>query len=57
MQLKGRVKEKWGEFTDDDIEWMEGRRDRLEGKLRERYHYDRERAKKEVDDWIINIKI
>lgn len=32
-QLKGKVKEKWGNLTDDDLTAINGRRDQLEGKL------------------------
>jgi uncharacterized protein YjbJ (UPF0337 family) len=36
-QFKGKLKEKWGKLTDDDLTYMEGRRDRIVGKLQERY--------------------
>ncbi len=36
-ELKGRVKEKWGELTDDDLARIEGRRDQLIGLIRQRY--------------------
>lgn len=36
-QFKGVVKEKWNDLTDDDLEQMEGRRDRIVGKIQERY--------------------
>lgn len=36
-QVKGKVKEKWGNLTDDDLRFMEGRRDRIIGKIQERY--------------------
>ncbi|MGH7467865.1 MAG: CsbD family protein [Longimicrobiales bacterium] len=29
-ELKGRVKEKWGELTNDDLDRIEGRRDQAE---------------------------
>ena len=51
-QLMGKVKEKWGDLTDDDLKEIEGRRDVLEGKIKERYGYDKERVKKEVDELI-----
>lgn len=46
--LKGRVKQAWSKLTDDDIEELEGRSDRLEGKLQERYGIAREEARKQV---------
>ena len=36
-QVKGKVKEKWGKLTDDDLDVINGRRDQLEGKIQERY--------------------
>jgi uncharacterized protein YjbJ (UPF0337 family) len=36
-QLKGQVKEMWGKFTDDDLEVIGGKRDKLLGKLQEKY--------------------
>jgi uncharacterized protein YjbJ (UPF0337 family) len=51
-QFSGKVKEKWGDLTDDDITKINGRRDQLEGKLQERYGYQKDQVKKEVDDWL-----
>lgn len=51
-QFRGRVKEKWGELTDDDLDKIAGRRDRLEGVLQERYGKLREEVKEEVDEWM-----
>lgn len=36
-QFKGDVKEKWGDLTDDDLTQIDGQRDKLAGKLQERY--------------------
>jgi uncharacterized protein YjbJ (UPF0337 family) len=51
-QFTGKVKEKWGDLTDDDLTSINGRRDQLEGKIQERYGYSKEQVKKEVDDWL-----
>ena len=48
-QFAGKVKEKWGELTDDDLTQINGKRDPLEGKIQERYGYTKERAKDEID--------
>ena len=32
-QMKGKVKERWGKLTDDDLTAISGRRDQLEGKI------------------------
>ena len=51
-QLKGKVREFWGELTGDDIDWVAGRREQLIGKLEERYGMSREEAEKQVDEFI-----
>jgi uncharacterized protein YjbJ (UPF0337 family) len=37
MQIKGSVKERWGKLTDDDLDVIAGKRDKLIGKVQERY--------------------
>ena len=32
-QVKGKVKEKWGNLTDDDLTSINGKRDQLEGRF------------------------
>ena len=51
-QLTGKVKEKWGDLTDDDLTQIAGKRDQLEGKIQERYGYGKEQVTKEVDDFM-----
>lgn len=51
-QLKGKVKEQWGELTDDEIDELDGRRDQLVGKVQERYGIARDQAARDVDAWV-----
>ena len=50
--FKGKVREKWGKFTDDDIDVIAGKRDQLLGRLKERYGYERDRTEKELDRFL-----
>lgn len=50
-QIKGKVKEQWGNLTDDDLDQIAGKREQLEGKLQERYGYQKDQTKKQIDDW------
>lgn len=50
-QIKGKIKEQWGELTDDDLDVINGRREQLEGKIQERYGKAKDEAKREVDTW------
>ena len=51
MQIKGSVKTKWGKLTDDDVEVINGQRERLIGKIQERYGVAKDEAQKQVDEW------
>ncbi len=51
-QFAGQLRSKWGKLTDDDWTSIAGKRDELLGKLQERYGYQKDRAEKEVDDFI-----
>lgn len=54
-QLKGKVLQKWGDLTDDDMDRINGTRDELVGLLQERYGRVREDAEQEVDDFLSSI--
>jgi uncharacterized protein YjbJ (UPF0337 family) len=51
-QAKGKVKEKWGQLTDNDITEINGNRDQLEGKIQERYGLAKDKVRQNVDDWL-----
>lgn len=51
-QFKGRVREQWGDLSDDEVDRVAGRRENLEGLIQERYGKSREEAKRAVDDWL-----
>ncbi|NLF64990.1 MAG: CsbD family protein [Chloroflexi bacterium] len=51
-KFKGRVKEEWGDLTDDDLTQIEGSRDVLIGKIQERYGLTKLEAEQEVADFI-----
>lgn len=50
--LKGTIREKWGKLTDSDYESIAGKKDRLLGKVQERYGFEKERAELEINDFI-----
>ncbi|MDO5630765.1 MAG: CsbD family protein [Paracoccus sp. (in: a-proteobacteria)] len=50
-QLKGTVREKWGELTDDEYDQIAGNKDQLAGKLQEKYGWTKNEAEKQVDDF------
>ena len=50
-QSVGKVKEKWGKLTDDDLTAINGKRDQLIGKIQERYGIAKDVAQKQVDEF------
>ena len=53
-EMKGRVKEQWGKFTDDELDRAEGRAEQMVGLLQQRYGYSREKAEEEYDRFLRN---
>lgn len=55
-QFKGKVKEKWGKLTDDDLTTIGGKRDQLVGVLQQKYGYAKEQAEQELDSFTHDLK-
>jgi uncharacterized protein YjbJ (UPF0337 family) len=51
-QMTGKVKEEWGELTDDEITEAQGERDQLVGKIQAKYGIAKEEAEKQVDNFV-----
>lgn len=51
-QMRGSAKSEWGDLTDDDLDKMEGERDKMVGVIQEKYGRSRQEAEKEVDDFM-----
>lgn len=45
--LKGEIKEKYGELTDDDLTYVEGKEDQLLGRIQKRTGEAEDKIKKE----------
>jgi uncharacterized protein YjbJ (UPF0337 family) len=52
LQLKGKIKEEWGNLTDDDLTAAEGKLDSLAGRVQERYGIAKEEAEKRVNEFL-----
>ena len=50
-QSVGKVKEKWGKLTDDDLTMINGKKEQLVGKIQERYGIAKDAAEKQVDEF------
>jgi uncharacterized protein YjbJ (UPF0337 family) len=52
-QSAGKVKEKWGKLTDNDLTAINGKREQLVGKIQERYGIAKDEAEKQVDEFAV----
>lgn len=50
-QLAGKLKEKWGKLTDDDLKVAEGNSEYLAGRIQERYGVAKDEAKRQIDEF------
>ena len=48
-EIKGKLRESYGEFTDDELEEARGNREQLEGKLQQKYGQSKDEARETVD--------
>lgn len=55
-ELKGKARSQWGKLTDDDVEKIAGSYDELVGSLQKRYGYEKDRASKEVNEFLDGMK-
>jgi uncharacterized protein YjbJ (UPF0337 family) len=50
-QVKGSAKQQWGKLTDNDLDVIAGSKDKLVGKIQERYGIKKEEALRQFDNW------
>ena len=50
-QVKGKVRERWGKLTDDDLDKIAGKRDQLVGTIQEKYGEARDQAAQQVKEF------
>src|SRR6478609_1392953 len=51
-ETKTKIQAKWSKLTDEDLDLIGGRRDRLEIKIHQRYGFAPSHVSKEIDDWV-----
>ncbi len=56
QEIQGDVKKTWGRFTDDEVMVIDGESEKLVGLLQTKYGYAKEKAQKELDDFINSYK-
>lgn len=54
-QLKGEIRQRWGNLTDDDLEIIAGSKDKFLGRLQQRYGIAKQDAQAQLDDWLLKV--
>lgn len=49
-EVKGKVKNKWGKITDDELTQIEGKHEEIYGVLQKHYGYNKEQVQKYLDE-------
>ena len=55
-QIAGGVRQQWGKLTDDDIAQVNGEREKLAGKIQERYGISQQESNRQIDEWADNLR-
>lgn len=50
-QFKGKIQEKWGKLTDDDLDVIAGKKEQFLGALQKKEGLAREEAEKQLEEW------
>jgi uncharacterized protein YjbJ (UPF0337 family) len=56
-EIKGGVKERWGKLTDDHLTEIDGKKDKLIGRLQQMYGYSKDKAEQEYNEFILRYKV
>ena len=56
-QVRGAVKQRWGNLTEDDLMAIDGSKDKLIGRLQERYGLTKEQVHNQVNEWILTVSV
>jgi uncharacterized protein YjbJ (UPF0337 family) len=49
-EIKGKLKQKYGQLTDDDLTFTQGKEDELLGRLQQRLGKDKEELRKSIEE-------
>lgn len=55
-QVRGSVRETWGKLTDDELDQIAGKRDKLLGVIQEKYGYTKVEAERQLDEFLQDLE-
>lgn len=51
-EIKGKLKQQWGNLTDNEIAKMNGSREELRGVLQQTYGFEKDKVEQEIDNFL-----
>jgi uncharacterized protein YjbJ (UPF0337 family) len=51
-EIKGKIKQQWAKFTDDEIAQLKGSYEELEGQIQKKYGWQKEQARTEINNFL-----
>ena len=55
-EMKGKIKETWGDLTDDEIKKVDGNYESLVGTIQKKYGETKERAEESINSFLKKMK-
>lgn len=55
-ELKGKVRQRWGKVTEDDLARLNGKTEELVEVLQQRYGYGKAQAEIEISRWLSDLE-
>jgi uncharacterized protein YjbJ (UPF0337 family) len=52
LKVKGEIKERWGRLTDDDLDVISGKRDKLAAEIQRKYAIAEDEANEEIEEFL-----
>jgi len=56
-QWKGRIRERWGKLSDDQLDVVDGRREQLAGRIQETYGLSKDETERQLNNWQRNLAV
>jgi uncharacterized protein YjbJ (UPF0337 family) len=54
--IKGKLKQKWAQLTDDDLQYLEGKQDELLGRIQKRTGESREAVETAIENYRASLR-
>lgn len=51
-EIKGKIRDKWGDLTEDEVEKSQGNIDQIVGKIQQRYGFEKQEAAKKFNEFL-----